>query len=117
LENIVEIRLDPPNIGELLAGSDIYLSTSRFEGTSNSIMEAMNHSLPVVATDVGDNGVLIAEGETGYLCGIGDWMALSDRLKTLIAEHRTIAMGAASRHRLETLFSGAKFAESYLKLI
>lgn len=53
----------------MLDKADIYLSTSLFEGTSNSIMEAMNADLPIVATNVGDNGLLVKNEINGFLCG------------------------------------------------
>lgn len=117
LEETVQIVLNPPNPGEFLASGDIYLSTSTFEGTSNSIMEAMNYALPVVATDVGDNGVLVEDGKSGYICGIGDWRRMAERIAEIITEGQTASLGNASRNRLETLFSEAEFVESYQKLI
>ena len=59
LENIINIYLNPDNVQKFISTADIYFSTSIFEGTSNSIMEALNWSLPVVATNVGDNEYLI----------------------------------------------------------
>lgn len=59
IDDITTIYINPNNIAELLDQADIYISTSLFEGTSNSIMEAMNADLPIVATNVGDNGQLV----------------------------------------------------------
>ena len=59
VEDVVEFHIHPNNIPDLLSQADIYISTSLFEGTSNSIMEAMNWCLPVVCTNVGDNGKLV----------------------------------------------------------
>ena len=72
IEKQALIYINPNNTQELLRDADIYLSTSIFEGTSNSIMEAMNWSLPVVATDVGDNKYLIHNNENGFIHKIGD---------------------------------------------
>lgn len=36
-------------------------------------MEAMNWSIPVVATNVGDNNQLIKDSWNGYLISIGDY--------------------------------------------
>jgi len=45
----------------LLAASDIYVSTSHYEGQSLAVLEAMASALPVVVTDVGDNRIIISE--------------------------------------------------------
>jgi glycosyltransferase involved in cell wall biosynthesis len=75
--DITTLHINPNNISELLYNSDIYLSTSLFEGTSNAIMEALNANLPVVATDVGDNNCLVNEGVNGFLCGVKNTEALA----------------------------------------
>lgn len=64
IDDITTIYINPNNIAELLDQADIYISTSLFEGTSNSIMEAMNADLPIVATNVGDNGQLVQNQKT-----------------------------------------------------
>lgn len=88
-------RLDVP---ELLNLCDVYVNSSRFEGMSNAILEAMAASRPVVATSVGGNAELVREGETGFLYPPGDDAALAGHLERLLEETplRT-AMGAAAR--------------------
>ena len=54
---------------------------------SNTIMEAMSYSLPVVATNAGDTSYLVKDGITGFLCNIGDYQQISDRLSTLITDY------------------------------
>ncbi len=51
---------------ELLKGADIFLFLSLKEGTSWSIIEAMACGLPIVATDVGNNSLLLGD-ECGFL--------------------------------------------------
>ena len=63
----LEILINPPDIPDILRESDIFLSTSLFEGVSNAIMEAMVAGLPIVATEVGDNKYLIKNSFNGYL--------------------------------------------------
>ena len=67
LNTEVENLINPPNIPDILNACDIYLSTSLYEGLSNSIMESMVAGLPVVATNVGDNQYLIKDDYNGFL--------------------------------------------------
>ncbi|TJZ59886.1 glycosyltransferase family 4 protein [Sphingobacterium olei] len=118
IDTSVEIYINPNNITELLNNADIYMSTSLFEGTSNSIMEAMNADLPIVATDVGDNYQLIRHNKTGFLTAVKDVESLSSYLMTLIAnEDLRILMGQNSKIRLKENYSVDRFRERYQQLI
>src|SRR5258705_374824 len=88
-------RGDVPNLLNL---TDIYVNSSSFEGMSNTILEAMASSRPVVATDVGGNHELVREGETGFLVPSGDEAALANRLTRLLDDATLrAAMGADAR--------------------
>lgn len=118
IEDITDIHIKPDNISELERNADIYISTSLFEGTSNSIMEAMNWSLPVVATDVGDNNHLIIDGENGYLHPVGDVSGIVASLNRLLdsADLRN-KMGAKGNIRLKENYSMEIFENRYVELI
>lgn len=118
LKSIVEIYINPDNIPELLAMSDIYLSTSLFEGTSNSIMEALNASLPVVATNVGDNNELVKNGQNGYLTDVQDYITIMEKLKKLISNIKLRnTMGFQSHEILQNNYSIENFKQKYINLI
>lgn len=118
IDDITSIHINPYNIAELLDKADIYLSTSLFEGTSNSIMEAMNADLPIVATDVGDNGQLIKDGRNGFLCKKKDYLNLSDKLRTLLKDNvLRMKMGKESKALLISEYSVDKFKLSYINLL
>lgn len=118
IEGRVRFNINPGNIDELLTGCDIFLSTSLFEGLSNSIMEAMAASLPVIATKVGDNGYLVRDGYNGYLVPCGDVAMIAGKLEYLVSNKdiRT-KMGTNSFELLENEFSEKKLVENYLKLL
>ena len=106
------------DIPERLADADIYLSTSIIEGTSNSIMEGMRAALPIVATDVGDNGYLIQNGESGYICPVGDCNSLSAALLKFADDAGLRrSFGERARMRMQENHSESKIAFEYEKII
>ena len=118
IKNITTIYINPDNIPELLDKADIYLSTSLFEGTSNSIMEAMNANLPIVATNVGDNKFLIKDNINGFLCKKKDYKQISMRLNELINnEELRIRQGKESKKNLQNNYSIDIFKKRYIDLI
>ncbi len=93
------VRHDIPAI---LALTDIYVNSSTFEGMSNTILEAMAMGKPVVATAVGGNAELVADGVTGFLTPPGDDARLAERIEALLADGALRAsMGRAARARVE----------------
>ena len=104
-------RMDVP---ELLNLCDVYVNSSRFEGMSNAILEAMAASRPVVATSVGGNPELVREGETGFLYPSGDDVALAGHLERLLEDTplRT-AMGATARKIIVRDHPIAKMVDAY----
>lgn len=84
-----------------MAASDIYLSLVPSDGTSISLLEAMDHALPVVVRDNPGNAEWIVDGETGYLVD-GTGRDVADRLVN-IAAHRDQArrVGLAARNLVD----------------
>ncbi len=92
-------RLDVP---ALLARAQVACLPSHMEALPNAVIEAMAAGLPVVATAVGGNVELVAEGVTGHLVPAHQPGALSERLAGLLREpERAEALGAAGRKHVE----------------
>ncbi len=68
----------------LMAGCDIFVLNSSYEGLSHVVLEAMSLGLPVIATSVGGTPELVKNGETGLLIKSGDTEALRSALLQLI---------------------------------
>lgn len=118
MEEVVEIVINPPSVRYYFESADIYLSTSLFEGLSNSIMEALEFYLPVVATDVGDNNQLVQGGLNGFLVQVKDIQGLANALEKVVKDvDLRIEMGKASRKHLEDKFSLDAFKEKYMQFI
>jgi glycosyltransferase involved in cell wall biosynthesis len=64
------------DVRRILPHLDLFVQCSEFEGFSNSLMEAMQTGLPVVATNVGGNPEMVTDFETGLLIPWADSEAL-----------------------------------------
>jgi glycosyltransferase involved in cell wall biosynthesis len=112
--NVKVVKL-PENIGTFFEDADIYFLSSLFEGLPNTIMEAMNYSLPVVSTDVSDVGYLVKEGINGFLSPAGDYNMLSDRLYLLVIDPAKRNEFGLQGHRiLVKEFSENKYQDTYI---
>ena len=118
VEKYIKIYIRPNNVQDIVRDADIYLSTSLFEGTSNSIMEALNWSLPVVATNVGDNNHLVIDGVNGTLHPIGDAKGMAASIANLV-ENNDLRKeyGLASNKNLRENYSMDIFEKRYIQLI
>ena len=75
------------DIADWLACMDVFINSSRSEGMSISIMEAMACEIPILANDVGDNRLLVdGEGPAGLIVAPGDIPALSEAMTMLAAD-------------------------------
>ena len=59
-------------IAPLLAAADLFLLPSQSESFGLSALEALASGVPVVGTDGGGLPEVVRDGETGFLCGVGD---------------------------------------------
>lgn len=94
IEPRVKFLGEQPCIAAALAASDLFVLASKYEGLPNSILEALQLELPVVATAVGGVPEVIQDGITGVLVMPGDRQALADKILWLLqrpAEGRRLA--------------------------
>src|SRR6202011_4898704 len=71
------------DVPALLARASLFVLPSLTEGVSLTLLEAMARGLPVVATHVGGNPEVVADGETGLLTPPGDPAALAQAMLRL----------------------------------
>jgi glycosyltransferase involved in cell wall biosynthesis len=88
------------NVAPWLRGIDIFVLPSLTEALSNSLMEAMSCGCCVVASRVGGNPELVADGETGLLFGQRDVPGLALALNRLIDQPSWRAELARNASRL-----------------
>jgi glycosyltransferase involved in cell wall biosynthesis len=51
---------------------DVFVFTSLFEGSANTLIETLQYGVPIVAWDVSSNPEIVINGESGYLIPVGD---------------------------------------------
>lgn len=85
-EIILDGKLKPRQLIKRYKRSWVYIQTSRSEGFSLTVLEAMAAGLPVVATAVGENPHLISNGKNGYLEEVGDPQRLADQVIKLLRD-------------------------------
>jgi glycosyltransferase involved in cell wall biosynthesis len=67
-----------------LTTSDVYVSTSRSDSSSQSLQEAMACGLAAVVTELPDNREWITDGENGFVVPQNDYRALAEKIVYLI---------------------------------
>ena len=82
IDNKVEIRNFTSNIHECILKSSMFVSSSDYEGISNSMIESMGIGLPCICTDcpVGGARMMIKHGENGMLVPIRDEEKLANAM-------------------------------------
>jgi glycosyltransferase involved in cell wall biosynthesis len=105
-----------PDARRLLAGADVYVNTSVYEGISVTILEAMAAGIPVVATRVGGTPEVVAHGVSGLLVASDDVTGFAGALRSLIdgADLRA-RIGHAARARVESAFTMDRMVSEYLQ--
>ena len=114
IESKVSLLESRQDLRGVYRGLDLYVHPSRFEGFSNSLLEAMAEGLPVVAVNAGGTCEAVLDGVTGLLTPRGDPLALGDALITLLTDaQRLKEFGCAGRKRAERYFSLEKMLHRY----
>lgn len=105
------------DIPQLMRAMDVFVLPSLGEGISNTILEAMSTGLPVVATSVGGNSELVADGVTGILVPPDEPDAM---MRAILRYYRNLDMlashGRAGRQQIETSFSIEAMTQGYIRV-
>lgn len=90
------------------------LTPSRNEGLSNTILEYMAASLPVVATDCGGNKELVIDGEGGRIAPVGDATSVAHAVVDLLRKPELRRkMGLFNRARAEKDFDRGRVGDAF----
>lgn len=90
------------DVPELLAASDLYLSTSRWEGMPLSVLEAMATGLPIVVSRVTGNNDLIENNENGMVYSLGNVKEASEKIM-LLYKNKELRMRLGNKARADAI--------------
>lgn len=102
-------------IEEILSIADVFLMPSGSETFGLAALEAMACSVPVVSSDIGGLPELNIDGETGFLCPLGDIDQLTDRTRRILEDEALQStMGQAARRRAVEEFDQNRIVPMYV---
>jgi len=97
--------------------SDLCILCSETEGLSNTVIEYMLAGKAVVCTDVGGNGELVVDRQTGYLVPVGDIDAITAAAARLLGDRQHAAsFGQQARQRALAMFTAQSMVQKQTRL-
>jgi glycosyltransferase involved in cell wall biosynthesis len=105
------------DVRQQLAQADVFVLTSRYEGISIALLEAMQTGLPAVTTRVGGLPEMIVDGVTGLLVEPDDAEGIAAAMLRLAASPELRSqMGQRGRALQASQFSLRAMVERYLQI-
>ena len=118
LEDTFRLHTATHDVASAYAGADIFCLPSFYEGTSNSLAEAMASGLPAVCSDTGDNSRYVVRASNGFLFDPHRPASIAEALdKALTLSAGQLAeFGAESRKIAEKDLGKDAFSRRYLAI-
>ena len=112
--HLLGLRAD---IGNLLAGADLFVLPSVSEGLPLALVEAMLAGRPIVASAVGEIPVVLEHGRAGMVVPAADAGALAHAIAALLDDpHRAQEIGRAAAARAQAEYTVDRMVERYVAL-
>jgi len=111
-------RRKPEAMAAFWAEQDVFVQTSAFEGTSNSMLESMAQgAVPVVThTESGVDGI-IHHGENGFLVAIGDMATMAAAIARLAKDPARLEVLGRRAHATTLPYSMESYVEKFTALL
>lgn len=106
------------NIHQDILDASMYVSSSNFEGISNSMLEAMGIGLPIICTDCPAGGAALAiqDGINGQLVPVRDKEALANAMNRYIERPAFADECSKNAMQVRERFSADKIAAMWMNL-
>lgn len=119
MQEILRFHKETSDVKSVYHQADVMILPSLYEGFPNVVCEAMSCGLPVLCSDVCDNGRIVRDGINGFLFNPNSLEDMADkivRFSQLCVEERR-DMRQKSREYALADFSQTSFFNKYKKLI
>lgn len=119
LQDKVVIEGFASNVHEIIKDKAMYVSTSDYEGISNSMLEALAIGLPCICTDcpVGGARLAIQDRENGILIGVKDEKALIQAMEELISSAELSERLSVNAVKLRERWAVDEIAKRWLEVV
>jgi glycosyltransferase involved in cell wall biosynthesis len=105
------------DVAAYLNAADLFILPSRFEGLSNSLLEAMACALPVISTRVGGSKDIIEHGSNGLLVDVDNADQVQSAIAHVFDDSRLAArLGNNARQTIEEQHDLSTIADTYVML-
>ena len=105
------------DVTDLLPHADAFWIGSEYEGQSNSVIEAMQAGIPVIASNIPGNRDLIIDQHTGRLVALGDTADFARQTNELFEdEAEAERLGKNARDRIAMEFTVAQMVDKHRNL-
>ena len=108
----------PNKVREFLSEIDVYALITGMDLAPLSLKEAQLMKKPVVATNVGGNPEMMADGKTGFLVDEGNPEQLIDKFSLLLEDQKLAEqMGNNGRKFVEDTFNWELITKNFIKIV
>lgn len=117
LQNEVKLLGHVNDMSAFFNSLDVFVFTSLFEGSANTLIETLHHEVPTVAWDVSSNPEIIVDKETGFLIPPYDVGKMKDIIQNELTEEKREKMKSQGLKYLKEHFDYRKNLETLKSII
>lgn len=100
-----------------LSKSKLFIQTSKFEGMSNAVIEAVCAGLPIVTTAVSGARQLVKEGINGYIVSVGDVDEIVRKVVRLISDNNLLTEFSLASYSMRDMYRIDTISKQWERLI
>ena len=118
LEGVVSLPGFASDIHSIMREAAMYVSSSDYEGISNSMLEALGMGVPTIVTDcpVGGARMMIQNGINGILVPVGDTVAFYSAMKKVVEDDEFAKMMSKEAIKVKDQYPIEKISKRWIEV-